>query len=335
MAKNAEKENKTAEDDQKKSRNRSPNYPLFNLEDALNKARQLHEDYGVHSIAVNLAHKKWGYAEHGSVGNQCIAALKAYGLLSIDGKGKSRKVQLTDSVDRIIRDAPDRSSLLERSARAPTIHAEILEEYSGKGLPPDDVLKQYLVWERDGGRFNEDVVDSFIERLRETLEFSGLDIDQESGGGLEVDTSNNGNGPKTPSTKVQVGSLVQWTSKGVNQFSKPHVVVSTFDDDWAFVEGSPTGIPMSELSVVDQPETVTTPAAPPINPFYTPPKPVDELPKDGMASDRTTLDEGAVRLDWPDSLSEDSVEEFQDWMIGRINRARRKAGLQKIKIDEA
>lgn len=87
---------------------------------------------------------------------------------------------------------------------------------------------------------------------------------------------------------------------------------------------------MSELVVVD-PTSVTTPLTPPPNPFFKPP---EEDPRAGFAMDRTTLDEGAVRLEWPDELSSASVKEFQDWLIGRINRARRKAGLGKINVLE-
>jgi hypothetical protein len=104
------------------------------------------------------------------------------------------------------------------------------------------------------------------------------------------------------------------------------------DGDWAFVDGSQTGIPISELSVVDEP--VIARPKPPVNPFYQPSKTKDDEPTEGMAMDRATLDEGAVLLEYPDDLSEESVEELQDWLVGRINRVRRKAGLEKIKISE-
>jgi len=92
---------------------------------------------------------------------------------------------------------------------------------------------------------------------------------------------------------------------------------------------------MQELSATESPVDESTPAAsPPVNPFYTPATTQQDEPKGGMALDRTTLDEGAVRLEWPDELTPESVEEFQDWMVGRINRARRKAGLGKIRIED-
>jgi hypothetical protein len=57
-----------------------------------------------------------------------------------------------------------------------------------------------------------------------------------------------------------------------------------------------------------------------------PPPPVGSKP--GMADERTTLDEGAVTLTYPDSLSPESVTEFEYWIEGVKRRLRRKAGVK-------
>jgi hypothetical protein len=52
---------------------------------------------------------------------------------------------------------------------------------------------------------------------------------------------------------VDSGDLVQWTSGGVDQFETPRRVQSVHRRDgkeWAFVEGTNTGVPLSELTVV-------------------------------------------------------------------------------------
>jgi hypothetical protein len=49
------------------------------------------------------------------------------------------------------------------------------------------------------------------------------------------------------------GDLVQWTSDGIDQFETPRRVQSVHRRDgkeWAFVEGTNTGVPLSELTVV-------------------------------------------------------------------------------------
>src|SRR5260370_12570354 len=55
--------------------------------------------------------------------------------------------------------------------------------------------------------------------------------------------------PKSAGT----GDLVQWTSDGVDQFETPRRVQSVHRRDgkeWAFVEGTSTGVLLSELTVV-------------------------------------------------------------------------------------
>jgi len=110
------------------------------------------------------------------------------------------------------------------------------------------------------------------------------------------------------------------------------VVGVSEDKNWAFVENSETGVPMSQLTVFDQLLPESNPITPPINPLYKPPqkpeiKAQEAEPKKGFASERCTLDEGPVLLSWPDELTADSVEEFEYWLNGVIKRARRKAGL--------
>ena len=52
---------------------------------------------------------------------------------------------------------------------------------------------------------------------------------------------------------VNIGDLVQWACNGIDQFDTPRRVRATQRHDrqeWAFVEGSKTGMPVSELTVV-------------------------------------------------------------------------------------
>ena len=72
--------------------------------------------------------------------------------------------------------------------------------------------------------------------------------------------------PKSADT----GDLVQWTSGGVDQFETPRRVQSVHRRDgkeWAFVEGTNTGVPLSELTVVTPKKSDTisrpSPMAPP------------------------------------------------------------------------
>jgi hypothetical protein len=65
----------------------------------------------------------------------------------------------------------------------------------------------------------------------------------------------------------QVGDYVQWTSDGVDQF-KPARKVTQIQDRYVWVDGSQTGMPISEVTVVEPPApipvaTLTTPESGP------------------------------------------------------------------------
>jgi hypothetical protein len=72
---------------------------------------------------------------------------------------------------------------------------------------------------------------------------------------------------------AHTGDLVQWTSGGVDQFETPRRVRGIHQRDgkeWAFVEGTNTGVPVSELTVVTPNSGVTAPpstTAPPADPI--------------------------------------------------------------------
>jgi hypothetical protein len=56
----------------------------------------------------------------------------------------------------------------------------------------------------------------------------------------------------------QVGEYVQWTSDGVDQF-KPARKVMQIQDRYVWVDGSQTGIPLSEVTVVEPPAIAKLP----------------------------------------------------------------------------
>lgn len=146
----------------------------------------------------------------------------------------------------------------------------------------------------------------------------------------------NGSDPEATPSDVRVGSFVQWTSQGVDQFKTPLRVAQIVDGPdgkkYAYVEGPYSGaLAVSQLTVQEQP-AAATPSFLGMNPFYKPDVPPQGDVPAGAAQDRATLDEGTVTLEYPDDLSEESIEELQDWLIGRINRVRRKAGLDKVKL---
>ena len=59
---------------------------------------------------------------------------------------------------------------------------------------------------------------------------------------------------QTQPTSPAIGSYVQWESKGQLQFQEPkRVRALSPDGQWAFVDGSDTGLSIGELTVMDAP----------------------------------------------------------------------------------
>ena len=312
-------------------KHRSPAYPAIDLKEAVKLGRKIYPA-ATHAIGGDVIAVEWGYKSLASA-TSYLAALKQYGLLIEERGGSDRLFKLSEAALDIAVDENEESAVCRDAIKAasikPNIHKELFDKW-GSRFPPDAEIRRYLERER---AFNPKHVSRFVRIYKSTILYANSFNSSGSRVAPGVDTPNNGNG-KDPPPVVRVGSYIQWTSQGVDQFPAPLPVEGVSDDGrWVFVEGSQTGVPMSELTVQEAPDSAQDQSlgGPPINPFY---KPKSEEPQAGTALDRTTLDEGPVRLEWPDDLCQESVEEFQYWVVGRINRVRRKAGLNKITLQE-
>ncbi len=152
---------------------RSPNYPAVSLKKSVEQVGQLYDTHKAHIVPVKMVRELWGYkAKNSSIGDQCVAAAKSFGLIEIEGKGELRKVRISNRGHRIHMKAPDYENLLKKTALSPAIYSEIWEHFQGD-LPNDELLKNYLLWEHSP-RFNEKYVDRFIALFRESISFSNL-----------------------------------------------------------------------------------------------------------------------------------------------------------------
>jgi hypothetical protein len=151
-------------------KHRSPNYPYIGLEAAVARASELQRVAGVHPIRVTTAWETWDYKK--GAGNQIVAALDAYGLISIEsGIADSRQIKLTLEARKILDNTSERGELLKVAALSPLLHRE-LWEYFNSDLPPNDkVIREYLVYQKN---FNPSYVDKFIEQFRATLTFANV-----------------------------------------------------------------------------------------------------------------------------------------------------------------
>lgn len=182
----------------KPPRRRSPNYPIIGLEKALERAATLNEKSKGHAAPVGTVHTWWNYKT--ATGDQIVAALKAFGLIDVEGIGKDRTIKVSDSARRILRGDQGKEDRLKTAALKPTLHGELWTKY-GADIP-DDVARIYLTDERG---FNEASVDEFMAQYKATISYAKLsDSDKVASDDDEADSSESGGKGMSASTVTEV-----------------------------------------------------------------------------------------------------------------------------------
>jgi len=192
-----------------------------------------------------------------------IAALKSFGLIEDSGRNAMRKVTLTDRAYRIIhgvKNTPEFLRDIQDCAMQPNIYRHIWETYGPVHLMPDDsVVGSHLILDR---KFNEGAIAGFLQDYKSTMTYANLDSGisdqgddhdaEDRGEQSDEDQGNDKNPHKFGGANI--GDLIQWESNGALQFATPLKIRQIFEPDangvtWVFVEGSDTGIDMSEVIV--------------------------------------------------------------------------------------
>lgn len=300
---------------EKAKRHRSPMYPGFNLQTAIRRVSEFYEKEHRNPASLKAAVSHWDYSEKSSAGLVAVAALKSFGLLDEVDSGAGRNFQISALGLKIVADkrpdSPEREAAVREAALRPKIHAEIWRKYNGR-LPSDAELQYRL---ENEWHFNVNAIPSFIKELRETVAFAKL---SESDGfkaasqGEEI-------------AKVNIGDFVQWTSGGVDQFTRLRRVVQFSEDGkFAFVEGERTGLPMDELTIGEAPAQPALPRKPII--------------QDGATNTRNEVfsldDGGEVVITWPSPLPPAAIEDIKEWLRIVERKIARSGAAQPTKGDE-
>lgn len=312
---------------------RGPSYPAVTLEQAIERAQVFYGHERRNSAPTSAAAKHWGYSESSSSWRIVLSALIQFGLMEDHGSSANRFVKLTELALDVLLDSPDSPKRLDAiriAVRLPKLYGEILNKWSADELPSDQTLKYFLLREKG---FNAGSVDSFIKDFRVSIFFAKLDKPSIIHSSIPTTaTLDNGKNEATITDQKEVpalGDLVQWESGGRLMFALPAKVIgSSPDGAFLFVEGSPTGIPIEEVTVIQQ-ATVTagTSAAPPQrdqNNFPSMPANLQlTRPAMGIKQDTFSLDEGQIVLQWPAQMSESSYEDFKDWVELQLRKIKR------------
>jgi hypothetical protein len=154
-------------------KHRSPEYPMFDLETALARARVLYDKEKLLPVPVIAAMGHFGYTAKSSGGMRTVAALLHFGLLVEEGKGTTRRVRLSELARDILldrrEDSPERQAKIREAAIRPRMHAEVASAW--EHLPSAETLELELV-RRFG--FNPDMAAGFADEVRRTFTFAKL-----------------------------------------------------------------------------------------------------------------------------------------------------------------
>ena len=299
-----------------KPQGRGISYPFIGLEDAIQKARAFYAEERKSAVPVVAAMRHFGYGDNSGGGRQTVSALIQFGLLEDQGIKENRQVKLTERALVILLDQPDspaRLVALRESARFPKLYSELLARWP-EGLPSDHTISFHLQKDKD---FNPKTLESFIRDFRGSLAFAKIVGDDTIASIKPLATAPAGS---PPPNLIKVGDYVQWESSGVIQFADPRQVTGLSEDGvYAFVAGTSSGVPVKELSQMQQPQTA--PAMPPAAASSLLP-PLVKLTA-GSRQDTFSLDEGNVVLQWPDKMSPDSFADFEAWMQLQLRKIKR------------
>jgi hypothetical protein len=286
------------------------------LKGAIEDVQKIWKDDGKNKITPEAAIRHMGYKSMNGAAQVALSVLRKYGLL--DG-GKSGKVWVSDvAVDLIEgRNNPEvYRKALRKAAFLPTLFQELCEDFP-ESIPSAESMRFHLI--KKG--FNSDAATKAGKAFRETMELVTASGEGYAGGVVADDNAGG--------STIAIGDLVQWESRGVVQFPAPRRVTGFSEDgEYAFIEGSATGVLTGELTRAqseeraemqeDQTKTARTPTPPAPPPPPAAPSalkvPPIAPPQPGFKQDVFTLPEGDVVLRWPEGLTKDGFEDVQGWL---------------------
>jgi hypothetical protein len=161
------------------TKGRSTNFPVVSLDQALDLTQKIWNHAQRHPVpATTVVEKLWGYSPSSSSGLQRLGAIRAFGLVEVTGSGSNRKVRVIDEAAKVLLDHEESPRLLKEFALTPRVHQVLWNELASEGMPPDDTIRHYLIFDYDPP-FKEDAAQRLIAEFRRTCEYAEL-----TGGGI-------------------------------------------------------------------------------------------------------------------------------------------------------
>lgn len=280
------------------SAGRSPAYPYVDLEKAVELIHKIHSFAKGHSANTESMFKHLGFNGMTGSARKTLAALKYYGLLEqAHGSKEAKLTQRAMHIIHGVKGSEEQRNAVVEAFLEPAIYTYCWDTWGSDDIS-EEVMRSHLILKKG---FNDSTVMGFINGYKQSMKFANV----AQNGTIDGDGE-----PNLP----EVGDYIQWESQGELKLPKPRKVVSLSEDSqYIFVEGSYTGIPVSEVTVIDDyvDETIQDK-----NPPVDPPKHGGVIPPRGenMRQETFTLNSGDILIQFPASMSNDDFEDFSDWI---------------------
>ncbi|MCS3758670.1 hypothetical protein [Bradyrhizobium centrosematis] len=318
----------SSEKAKKPRQGRSPAYPGIDLKRAIEKAQALHDAEGNYAVPMPSAFAAWGYSAKSSGGRETRAALRYFGLITVEGDSETGKVRLTEKALRVLldkrEDQTERRALIRELALTPAVHKQLLSDYP-MGIKSDASVIHSLVFDHS---YNQSAASEIVAEFKATAAYAGL-YEPDSMLDIKSGQSQAASTEAVQKEPPKIGDMIQAEIGGLHVFEKPKRVRAIQDHEgkpWVFVDDSETGVPMEQVEVVER--GTGAPAASVQPPRLPLPSKDDEPEKAGVRRSRFPLAEGDVVVTFPENLSADSVEDLDGFWQVFIKKARREAGIK-------
>lgn len=173
------------EEDGKKPRHRSPNYPMVGLREAVDRLRRFYEKDGKAGAPPKIAATHIGFTKPHGQAMSVISALKKFGLIEEGQNGRLVPSQRGIEILNLSEGDPRRTKALAEAATSPDAYVDLIGEYRQTGLPANETLESELVTYK---KFNPKSVTAFVRDFKDSLEFAGITDIGALSSGQEIDS---------------------------------------------------------------------------------------------------------------------------------------------------
>jgi hypothetical protein len=166
-------------------RDRSPSFPSFPLEVAVERTRQLFEKAKRHEVRLPDAAADWGISPTSSLAARVVATLLSFGLIESLSSGGERRIKVSEEGWRILEDHRPgvKDQLLSEAAIKPKLIAEYVDKWK-EGRPDDSHAISQLKFD---SYLSDDAASKFLRVFDETIRFAKpASYDKESDSGAVV-----------------------------------------------------------------------------------------------------------------------------------------------------